>query len=102
MSVTIHLKSNANSDHLIGLVKSAIAGEISWLELALDTASKKLQPFEQEYRVSSDSFIENMAAEDLEGSDDEYVRWAGEYRLKQRLEGKLQQLRDIEYDQKRK
>jgi len=38
-----------------------------------------------------------MAVEDLEGGDDEYVRWAGEYKLIQRLQEKLQQLLEIEY-----
>lgn len=38
-----------------------------------------------------------MAAEDLEGGDDECVRWAGEYRLMQRLQEKLEQLREISY-----
>ena len=38
-----------------------------------------------------------MTAEDLQEGDDEYVRWAGEYELKHRLEGKLLQLKEIEY-----
>jgi hypothetical protein len=38
-----------------------------------------------------------MVAEDLQGGDDEYVQWAGEYRLAQRLREKLHRLREIEY-----
>jgi hypothetical protein len=38
-----------------------------------------------------------MAAEDLKGGDDEYVRWAGEYKLMQRLQEKLRQLQEINY-----
>ena len=37
-----------------------------------------------------------MAAEDLEGGDDEYITWAGEYQLMQRLEQKLGQLQGDE------
>jgi len=48
--------------------------------------------------VPSDYFIKNMAAEDLEGGDDEYISWAGEYELKQRLMKKLCHLQEIEYD----
>jgi hypothetical protein len=79
------------------LVKSAIDGEIARLDLALAAARKRLAPFEAKYGVTSEQFIHTMAAEDLEGNDDEYVQWAGEYRLWQRLQQKLDQLRGIEY-----
>lgn len=39
-----------------------------------------------------------MTAEDLQGGDDEYVQWAGEYKLMQRLEQKLAQLKDLRFD----
>ncbi len=57
--------------------------------LALELAQKRLAQFEQKYGVSSDYFITTMVAEDFEGGDEEYVRWAGEYKLMQRLEEKL-------------
>lgn len=52
---------------------------------------------QQKYGVTSEHFISEMAAEDLEGGDDEYVRWAGEYKLMQRLREKLQHLQEINY-----
>jgi hypothetical protein len=52
---------------------------------------------EKKYNVNSEYFISNMATEDLEGGDNEYVDWAGEYQLKQRLEEKLDWLQEIEY-----
>lgn len=63
------------------------------LELALESAGKRLAPFEQKYRTTSAKFIATMSAEDLQGGDDEYVQWAGEYKLMQRLEEKLRQLK---------
>src|SRR5262245_33561555 len=39
--------------------------------------------------MTSEHFIVEMTAEDLEGKDDEYVHWAGEYKLMQRLQDKL-------------
>jgi hypothetical protein len=39
-----------------------------------------------------------MTAEDLDGKDDEYVHWAGEYKLMQRLQDKLRKLQEISYD----
>jgi len=70
------------------LVKSAIETEIARLELALEMANKRLMPFDKKYNVTSDHFISHLTAEDLDGGDDEYVSWAGEYQLKQRLESK--------------
>jgi len=79
------------------LIKSAIDGEIARLELALSQAQVRLLHFENKYNIESEQFIATMTAEDLEGRDDEYVQWAGEYRLWQRLQQKLDQLRGIEY-----
>ncbi len=79
------------------LIQSAVQREIARLELALATARKRLIPFEEKYGVSSEQFMRAMAAEDLEGGDDEYITWAGEYQLMQRLEQKLSQLEGIEY-----
>ncbi len=79
------------------MIRSAIEGEIARLELALKLARERLASFEQKYGVTSEYFFSEMAAEDLEGGDDEYVRWAGEYKLMQRLQEKLQRLREIEY-----
>ncbi len=59
---------------------------------------KRLAPFEEKYGVTSDHFITEMTAEDLDGQDDEYISWAGEYKLMQRLQEKLQKLREIDYD----
>lgn len=63
--------------------------EIVRLQLAIAAAKERLAPFEQRYGVSSEYFMGEMAAEDLQGGDDEYVQWAGEWGLLQRLEEKL-------------
>jgi len=82
---------------LLPLVRAAVNGEIVRLGLALNLARERLLPFERKYGVSSEYFISEMVAEDLKGGDDEYVQWAGEYRLMQRLEEKLVRLREVEY-----
>ncbi len=79
------------------LVKSAIESEISRLELAVELAQERLSPFESTYNITSKQFMAEMVAEDLHGKDDEYIRWAGEYQLMQRLLKKLQQLQEIDY-----
>ncbi len=79
--------------HLVG---AAVASEIARLELALEMACKRLKPFEDRYGVTSEHFMAEMATEDLEGGDDEYVQWAGEYKLMCDLKEKLAQLREIQ------
>jgi len=97
MSEVIWVESKYEGSEVLSLVKSAVDAEITRLELALEMANKRLRLFEKKYKVASDHFILHLAAEDLEGGDDEYVMWSGEYQLKQRLEKKLAQLREIEY-----
>jgi hypothetical protein len=82
MSVTLSIKSNQAEDDLLQLVKSAIYSEIVRLELALEVAQKRLEPFEKKYKIKSEQFISELSAEDLEGGDEEYVSWAGEFKLK--------------------
>lgn len=93
---TIYLDTQKYSDTQ-QLIKSAIDSEIARLELALSQAQERLRHFEDKYNIKSEQFIATMSAEDLEGHDDEYVQWAGEYRLWQRLHEKLNRLRGIEY-----
>lgn len=72
--------------------------EIVKLKLALKLAKKRLNVFEEKYGVTSDYFIAEMTAEDLANNDDEYVNWAGEYKLMKRLQDKLHNLKEINYD----
>ncbi len=98
MATKIHVKSDKNDNNTLNLVKSAITAEVIKLEMALELANRRLSPFEKKYKVTSEYFITNLASEDLEGGDDEYVSWAGEYKLWKRLEKKLSDLKDIEYE----
>lgn len=93
-------KNEKSEDTVLPLVKSAIESEIARLELALNLADKRLRPFEEKYDITSAKFISEMTAEDLDDGDDEYVSWAGEYKLMRKLEDKLRQLREIKYDTK--
>ncbi len=94
---TIYLDTEGDATQARSLIQTAVNREIASLELALRLARRRLAAFEQAYGVASERFIATMAAEDLAGGDDEYVQWAGEYRLLQRLEEKLEQLRGITY-----
>ena len=93
----LYIEPQQQANEIMPLVRSAIESQIVKLELALKLADKRLQPFEQKYGVVSARFISEMTAEDLVGGDDEYVHWAGEYRLRQRLLQKLDALRGINF-----
>lgn len=96
--MTISIEPAQDAGEVLCLVQSAIQGEIRNLELALNLARKRLKPFEEKYGVNSAHFIIEMTAEDLENGDDEYVSWAGEYKLMQRLQAKLRKLKEIGYN----
>jgi hypothetical protein len=93
----LYVEPQQQTNEIMPLVQSAVESQIVRLELALKLADKRLQPFEQKYGVGSARFISEMTAEDLAGGDDEYVHWAGEYRLQQRLLQKLDALRGINF-----
>jgi hypothetical protein len=93
----LYVEPMDRTDQLLPLVRAAVDGEIVRLDLALKLARDRLQPFERRYNVSSERFMAEMAAEDLEGGDDEYVQWAGEYLLMRRLEEKLMGLQEVRY-----
>lgn len=93
----VSIQSDQESRIVLDFVKSSINREIARLEIAMQLARKRLMPFEQKYGVPSEHFYLEMVAEDLEGGDDEYVQWAGEYRLMQRLEQKLHHLQGMTY-----
>lgn len=98
MATKIHIQSDEDIASTFALVRSAISAEIARIEMAIDLSAKRLRPFEKKYHVTSEHFISCMAAEDLEGGDDEYIEWMGEFRLKQKLEEKLSRLKSIEYE----
>jgi hypothetical protein len=47
--------------------------------------------------VDSETFLRRYTAEDLSGQDEEYIRWAGELRIRERILEDLGKLKEIEY-----
>jgi hypothetical protein len=94
----LQIKSDTPDLEIVkNLVKSAINAEIKTLKRSIEKSNKILKEFEVKYQISSDLFLSDWTAEDLEGRDDEYVSWAGEIKIKQRLMSALQKLEGIEY-----
>lgn len=91
------LKIISDEEDTAEIVKSAISAELKRLEIALKKTEKEIKRFEEEYKVSSDVFLKEFTAEDLKGGDEEYIRWIGELKIRERVLEDLQRLKDIEY-----
>ena len=86
-----------NKEMAIELVKEAIKTEAMRLNYSLSLTQKSLTRFEKKYNITSDKFITEWTAEDLEGKDLEYVEWAGEYNLASRISERLDTIENIKY-----
>lgn len=78
-------------------VLSAIEAYKTRLQTSIARTQRRLTQFEQKYGVATTYFLENMAAEDLQGGDMEYVEWAGEAKLIIGLQAELTELEDVRY-----
>ena len=87
---------STDSPQAMEWVRAAVEAKIAQLKIAIRTTERRLAQFESKYQIDSRTFSETMAAEDLEGGDEEYVEWHGEYQILQRLQTQLDQL--IEYE----
>ncbi|NIM14674.1 MAG: hypothetical protein GTO45_21880 [Candidatus Aminicenantes bacterium] len=79
------------------VLKEALDIEASRIKYSLKLAKNRLKEFEKKYNISSDIFINEWSAEDLQGGDLEYVEWAGEYRLASKLNERLAAIQSIEH-----
>lgn len=91
----VEAKDNKEVSHLI---QSAIQAEIKRIEIGLNSTKKIIAELEKKYGVSSEKFITDFAAEDLKGKDEEYAKWAGELKLKKRMEADLKKLKEVEIE----
>ena len=77
------------------VLSEVLEAESLRIRYSLKLARKRLSRFEKKYKTSSESFIDEWTAEDLEGRDLEYVEWAGEHHLSKRLHERLDALESI-------
>lgn len=94
--IRLQIESDARESAL-DLIRSAILAEAARLELGLKITERHIRAYEERYHTTSDAFLVNMAAEDLAGGDAEYVAWAGELNLRQRISAQLETLKAIQY-----
>jgi hypothetical protein len=91
------LKIMYDNDESADLIKMALSAEKKRLEIGLAKTEREIKNLEKRYQVSSEIFLAQLAAEDLEGGDEEYVRWAGEIEIRDRILQRLRKLDDVEY-----
>ena len=76
-------------------ILQAIEAYKARLRASIERTRRRLAQFEGQYGVDTAHFLQEMAAEDLEGGDLEYVEWAGEAKLLEGLEAELTELEDV-------
>jgi len=94
--IRLQVQSDAQ-DSALDMIRSAITAETCRLELGLKATERHLRAFEERYHVSSETFLRDFTAEDLAEGDSEYVCWAGEVKLRERIAAQLQSLQGIQY-----
>ena len=67
------------------------------LRAGIRRTRRRLAGFEERYAISTDRFLAEMTAEDLEGGDLEYVEWAGEAKLLEGLQAELEELANARF-----
>ena len=82
-------------DKAVEVLKEVLKMEASRLRYSLNLAKRRLKKFEKRYNISSERFIREWSAEDLQDKDLEYVEWAGEYRLFLAMNDRLLVLKGI-------
>ena len=80
------------SDRTTELLRAAVAAQIERLLASIGKGRARLQALQNKYGKE----LAQVAAEDLEGGDLEYVDWAGEVELLHRLEDDLDRLKRLE------
>lgn len=94
--IRLQIQSDSQESAL-DIIRSAIVAETSRLELGMRATERHIRVFEDRYHVASEDFLRDFAAEDLADGDREYVCWAGELKLRERIASQLETLKGIQY-----
>jgi len=84
-------------DGVIDIIRAAISSEIKRLEIGLYKTNKQIEKYEIEYNVTSEVFQKEFSAEDMRKGDQEYIAWAGELKIREKIMADLKKLKEIEY-----
>ncbi len=93
---TVQIKSDSGND-TIDIIKTAIDAELKRLELGLQRTERQIAKFEDEYNIPSETFLSQFAAEDMKNGDPEYIAWAGELKIREKILADINRLKEIQY-----
>ena len=93
----IRLEIQSDFDGAETLIRSAVYSEIKRLEIGLRKTDQEIRKFEGKYQIPSRVFVDEYAAEDLDGGDDEYISWMGELKIRRKIADELRKLKEAEY-----
>ena len=93
---TVQITSDSDNSTM-DIIKDAIEAELKRLELGLQKTDKQIVKFENEYKMSSEMFLSKCTAEDMKNGDSEYIAWAGELKIRERILDDLNRLKEIRY-----
>jgi hypothetical protein len=93
IQMVIELREKRGAQPILQAIESYKAR----LRASIERTQRRLAEFEAQYAVDTAQFLQEMAAEDLEGGDLEYVEWAGEAKLLEGLEAELTELEHARY-----
>ena len=94
--IRLQIQSDAK-EGVLDIVQAAISSEVKRLEIGLHRTERQIERFEKEYNVSSDVFQRDFTAEDMKKGDQEYIEWAGEIKVRERILKDLNNLKGIQY-----
>jgi hypothetical protein len=95
--MSVELVFEAKNRESAQMVVNALDAYKAKLRASIQRTRRNLSQFEQRYGVTTATFLQELAAEDLVGGDLEYVEWAGEAKLLEGLEAELRDLEDVRY-----
>jgi hypothetical protein len=69
VELTLELSSRADSS----VIQRALESYQARLQSSIERTQRRLHEFEQRYQVTTEYFLNEMSAEDLQGGDIEYI-----------------------------
>ena len=94
--IKLYIQSDTK-DGVVDVIKNAVSAEIKRLEIGLYKTNKQIEKYETEYNITSEVFQKKYGAENLKGGDREYIEWAGELKIREKIREDLSKLKEIEY-----
>ena len=78
------------------LIESAIANQLRILEVGMRQTLHRIKAFEEQFGLKTDDFVPKYANDEIQETLDT-IEWLGEYRMAQRIQTKIDTLKEIQF-----